>query len=798
MKLAVYVLLLTIVASGCMSSFQKHQDNNETAIIDHISTVSVFQKSADILNERVHKTSQKAQGFDQDTALTDLKPSQINGFYYLLDEHLNESVHSGEPQNCSLRPLYDAFIDNTTTIRPVEETYRFMNGTIVIEKTSGGHIEFSTEDGIHKEGVGIIEIKARNAKGMVITVGLSNNRTANFSWQQTNTAEVDVIADNESHVYRISAQNLLGGLFANGEPVRKLFLRPSDVVGDRVEIEYLRFLSREGKYCGSKYGRTYEVEGLQMRPVIFIRTPGSLAYRISLPNGTVGFKFGAGIFDWGERTTFKVLIGDGANQRTIFEKNVYNESNWTDAQIDLTEYAGRNVILIIEATGEGENVAFWADPVIFSPPKRAFNVLIILEDALRADHVGTYGYQRDTTPFKDSFSKGGVVFLNAFSQGTNTRISCPTIMTSLYPTAAGVVTDYQYLDDEYLTLAEIMRSQGFETASFLQNSYCGPTIGLHQGFGTLVDDPMWWAGRRPSENMLSLVDTWLNEHTGRNFFMYLHVLDPHGDYDPQEGYRQWYSESLGKGKSVEPVMWLDPPRLTNETDESRMARYDGEIRQNDDFNRALIEGIKARGILDDTLVIFMADHGENMGEHDLWGHGSPGFAQVLHVQMIMIYPRGLPQGARIVEPVQNIDVMPTILELAGIDASGLIIQGYSLFPLMNGQNMSFWRQRIVFSEDGSHKSDRYETQEWASVFMQDTHIMQGDGYKTRVFNFTEDAQEKKGRRADIVVESQFKDIYRELQKNNLDVWKAVVKNESNAMPMDVETRRRLRALGYVN
>jgi arylsulfatase A-like enzyme len=194
----------------------------------------------------------------------------------------------------------------------------------------------------------------------------------------------------------------------------------------------------------------------------------------------------------------------------------------------------------------------------------------------------------------------------------------------------------------------------------------------------------------------------------------------------------------------------------------------------------------------------MADHGENMGEHDLWGHGSPGFAQVLHVQMIMIYPRGLPQGARIVEPVQNIDVMPTILELAGIDASGLIIQGYSLFPLMNGQNMSFWRQRIVFSEDGSHKSDRYETQEWASVFMQDTHIMQGDGYKTRVFNFTEDAQEKKGRRADIVVESQFKDIYRELQKNNLDVWKAVVKNESNAMPMDVETRRRLRALGYVN
>ena len=126
--------------------------------------------------------------------------------------------------------------------------------------------------------------------------------------------------------------------------------------------------------------------------------------------------------------------------------------------------------------------------------------------------------------------KKGVLFLNAFSKAAKTRPTCPSIMTSLYPTATGVWNFSEMLDDRYLTLAEIMRNQGFATASFIQNDNAGPYAGLHQGFSNLFDAETM--GSRDVEMYSKKLYGWIEANRDRNFFLYLHLIDPHGVYDP--------------------------------------------------------------------------------------------------------------------------------------------------------------------------------------------------------------------------------------------------------------------------
>ena len=159
-----------------------------------------------------------------------------------------------------------------------------------------------------------------------------------------------------------------------------------------------------------------------------------------------------------------------------------------------------------------------------------------------------------------------------------------------------------------------MRSQGFLTASFIQNTNAGPAAGLHQGFGQLFHI------RGAAEGYGKLFFDWLQELHDRNFFAYVHVLDPHGVYDPPADFRGWYEE-LAPGRT--PVerddLEHDPAWVETPTLEGRRALYDGEIRANDHHFERLLEELERLELLKDTLVIFLADHGEHLGERGLMG-----------------------------------------------------------------------------------------------------------------------------------------------------------------------------------
>ena len=362
------------------------------------------------------------------------------------------------------------------------------------------------------------------------------------------------------------------------------------------------------------------------------------------------------------------------------------------------------------------------------------------------------------------------------------------------------------LDDAYLTLAEVLRSQGFTTAALVQNSNAGPNAGLHQGFSRVIDAPE--LGKAPEEVLGARLERWLAEHRDRNFFLYLHVLDPHGPYEPPAPFDEWYRR---RGEGGTPVAFdyrLDPAGLEGTTLEGRRLRYDGEIRRNDALLDDLFAMLDENGIAGHTLVVLTSDHGEYLGERGMWSHHPPGLVQAVHVPLVFLQPQRFGEP-RVVEPVvQLTDVMPTILELAGVQSEGLVMQGDSLVDVLDGSDAGFLRRRIAVSEEPSAMT-RGMPFVSGSLFFGRWHLLSssalrrgwrpGPAWRMQVFDLDADPRERRpsaGFFTDVYVRRRYVSIVRTLQRNHLAAWEAWTARTEDVLRLDPDVRERLRALGY--
>jgi arylsulfatase len=464
-------------------------------------------------------------------------------------------------------------------------------------------------------------------------------------------------------------------------------------------------------------------------------------------------------------------------------------------------------------SGSASNVALWSNPVVQARPTKRFNVVFLLEDALRADYLSAYGFGLDTSPNKNALMRErGIQFDWAISQAPKTRPSVPSLMTSLYPTATGVWHFTDMLSEQYLTLAEIMRRQGFVTASFIQNGNAGPYAGLHQGFSQLLDENVMGSA---TENVLGgRVLSWLERNRDQNFFLYIHAIDPHGPYAPSAPFDNWYKEAEGQGTPVKRGQ-LDPDWVKKPTVEGRQRRYAGEIRHNDALLPQLLRKMDSLGLSDDTLLVLLSDHGEYMGEHGRSGHDSPGRAPVIRVPLMMSYPKQFTTPKRLDAVVQLVDVMPTILELAGVDRSGLLLQGDSLVDLIAGNRPGFWRDRVAVSEEPDIMLKQRPCT-CASLFFRDWHVISSvvlwpgrtAGFlpqyqapvKTLVYAFRDDPGEVQAVRSflpDLYVRWAAYDVLSELQGANMTTWRKLTGGEGVDLRLDPATLEHLHGLGYV-
>jgi len=337
--------------------------------------------------------------------------------------------------------------------------------------------------------------------------------------------------------------------------------------------------------------------------------------------------------------------------------------------------------------------------------RRDPNVLILLVDALRPDHLGCYGYARETSPAIDALAKRGALFLDATSSASYTRAAVPSILASVHPGAHGVFSQGEQVEslaDEYTTLSETLKKRGYVTAAFAPNPSLHRSFNFDQGFDLYDDD--FKIGKGPPEEAYETARKihdralrWLRGHRGKPYFAYLHYRDVHAPYVPPPPYdRMFRNERVVRPLS--PGEYRKQPRdmrIRRFRDlDSFIGQYDGEIRYTDDHIARFLDVLEKEGFLDNTIIFVTADHGESFLEHGSWTHGTGDYQELTHVPLLLILPDGRWAGQRIQAPVQTLDIYPTILSLLGAEIPGEL-QGENLVDAMEGKSDP---RRPVFSE----------------------------------------------------------------------------------------------------
>jgi len=343
-----------------------------------------------------------------------------------------------------------------------------------------------------------------------------------------------------------------------------------------------------------------------------------------------------------------------------------------------------STIDVQEGTRKKSAVVRELEPRTSSP----LNIVIYLIDALRADHLGCYGYDRPVSPRIDGFSESGVLFEKAQAQTSWTRASVASIFTGLMPQVHGANDDDDALSESVTTIAEYLQTAGYQTAGFSANGNAGPNVGFAQGF-----DIFRHIGAARSEELGVEYSKWLNDlKDDQPFFLWVHAVDPHVPYMPPNVFRDRFAPGVTDRElgSVARIASLSrhPDRLSKRVISNLKDLYDAEIAANDRSFGALLDVLKNRGLEDNTVVILLSDHGEEFYDHGGWTHGKTLYGEVLNIPLIIRFPGG-PWGERIDRVVQHVDILPTILDFVGIDVpTG--IQGHCLTDLLTEEGRQNW------------------------------------------------------------------------------------------------------------
>ena len=797
-------------------------------------------KGCSAFDRKTERLIHKASTFDSDATLRRLQEFSINQPYYLFDQHLDAAEYNDgllpDPVGETQASLGSFDFNGSDALTPAfyNAEHVIRDGICFITCSPGALIANERDLSFPIADFSEIEIRLKSERGKELLLGLSSNPDALWSerdkivkeakvgeWSaelhETCAIPLAIISDGNFHTYNINIESTLTRAWvAFDTHVRRFFISLPDDSGNRIEIDYIRFLTKKEKFQKIPFGTTHIQKNREYRKAVYVNTPGSLRYSVTIPQEAVWLSFGTGVLMPDDPVEFTVCLEIEGRKHVLLQETARHPERWSFHRLDLDEYAGTSVDIVFSASSKRGNVAFWSNPLLYTHPQKRFNVVVVLEDALRADHLSLYGYSaRDTSPARKKFAEQGVVFEKAFSQATATRPSCPSFMTSLYPTAAGVGLPHEALHDNYLTLAEVMRSQGYATAAISQNQNAGFYNGLHQGFSRLYAVEKPTRGNTAAEVYGTQLNTWLDDIQGRNFFLYLHIMDPHGPYDAPAPFDDWYRQVGDSGSVLVRDPASDPAWVEKPTTKSRRLLYDGAIRHNDHWFERFIDMLSSRGLLESTLIVFMADHGEHLGERGVWGHAPPGYIQGINVPLFMVYPPVIPAGKRVTIPVQLLDVMPTILDLAGIDPDQLVLQGDSLLSLIDGSRADFWSSRICFSEEVINRARKMDARPFGSIVSGNWHLLNSKEFLPpqlreknssiaplffKAFDFRNDPSEDRPLKifyADPFSKMLAAHVMEKFHRANQQLYQTFVVEKQETVSIDPVVQERLRALGYL-
>lgn len=344
-----------------------------------------------------------------------------------------------------------------------------------------------------------------------------------------------------------------------------------------------------------------------------------------------------------------------------------------------------------------------------------YNIIIICLDTLRADHLGCYGYSRNTAPNIDQLAREGILFEWAIAQSNFTLPSHASLFTSKYVHNHKADVDIDIISnrlaDKEITLAEVLRGCGYKTAAFIYNApHLNPILGLNQGFDNYFFGEE--NDRRPSfEKTLPAALKWIGRHKDSKFFVFLHSNDIHEPYHSiyENFFDQSYKGRLdneyfasGSGASFMENNLRRTPREIKHI----IAHYDGGIKYADSFITELMKKLEDWALLNKTIIILLSDHGEILADRGMkFCHGFSLYDEEVHVPLIIMHPQ-MKKGLRINKQVQLIDIMPTVLDFLNISRNNLKLEGKSLLNLIEGKEESNDFNKYVYAECISGESTK--------------------------------------------------------------------------------------------
>ncbi len=419
------------------------------------------------------------------------------------------------------------------------------------------------------------------------------------------------------------------------------------------------------------------------------------------------------------------------------------------------------------------------------------NLLLIDIDTLRPDHLGCYGYERDTSPTIDRFAKSGVLFETAYCQMPTTGPSHASLFTSKYPRSHGVLKNGWKLSDEHPTLAEVLKGSGFTTAAFVSSFPLDSQFGLARGFDSYDDKFSLEDSTMPvtdewkefelkggfDQRAATTSDKaikWLQEHSDKQFFLWVHYFDPHSPYVPPDEFAAKFTRN-----ATSPL-------------EQEIAKYDAEVLYVDAQVERLLDALSRQRLNSSTLVVIMSDHGEGLGQHGYMYHGMFLYDEQTRIALMMRFPGVLPKGLRVDLPVQSVDVFPTVLDLLKVKYDG-DLSGQSLANMMREPGKA--TEHPVFLErrhfDPASKFGKMVPKSQFGIRR---------GHLKYIWAPEEGDEElyDLGRDPDELVDVTIlhPDAVQEDRKL-IEEWRRGESKEHHQQRVDEETRKKLEALGYI-
>ena len=574
--------------------------------------------------------------------------------------------------------------------------------------------------GWHREHWAYIMVRARTSEKIRdFSIGFNLREESAtppyWPWPFSNGSEdVPMINDGSVHTYLIRPDYTPGEKWEGPWQQLGIWFGASEPAS--IDILSVSVIPKDAMYASTSTGVNTEIRNDVYRRTLYTHVPGRLEYKVRVPEAG-RLDVGLGMLRKDVPVTFRITAkSKGSEVVSLLEETYADTEHWAQRFVDLSSMSGQVVTLALEAEAERVGaVAFWATPTVTGDRKtKKPNVIFYIIDGAAAEHMSVYGYNRRTTPNLERLATEGVVFEYAYSNSSWTKISNPSFMTSLHCSVLGPLkNESQRIPQQAVNMAQHMHRAGYQTAAFVSNPFCGTMSGLDRGVDVLRE-----AGVDPeSKSSVELHKgfwKWREAYPGRPYWIHFQTTDVHMPWKPsapfaglyidpelRKTFEEWIKKFLeAEGTYEERIekTGIDRVRFFN------VARgfYDETMAHQDHQLGKLVERLKTAGEWEHTLFIVAADHSQDAAGLRLldplplqWGN--PILAsQVSRIPMIIIWPEKIAPGQRFSQPVSMIDVLPTILELAGLPEPEMM-QGQSLAPLLLGKEG--WEPRpIIFDE----------------------------------------------------------------------------------------------------